>query len=141
MATRLFAVGGQDGCSPARVPTVRNDPLRRSRPSGLSWLKRSHQSRPFFTVRSSPPVQTASPSTKPLLSLQFRQLSSDRDTEQDEVVITENVGQVGQQTLYKRGNVVCTSETAELFSNDNGLKLDVEKLGEIFHSGTAGDEF
>jgi Ca-activated chloride channel homolog len=77
--------------------------------------------------RLAAPAAASGPAASPALAAGLG--SSYRDAEQDEILVTENVRQVGQQTLYKRGNVVCTSQTAELFSNDNGLKLDLDKLG------------
>ena len=44
--------------------------------------------------------------------------------------------QVGQTALYKRGNIMCTSETAELFTleareaGQQMLKLELDKLGD-----------
>ncbi len=52
-----------------------------------------------------------------------------RDAKTDKIVVTSNVRQVGQHTLYKRGKILCTSETADLFSTqDNQLKLDLDAL-------------
>src|SRR5690606_25943090 len=78
--------------------------------------------------RLAAPAAASSPEATPGLAAGLG--SSYRDAEQDEIVMTENVRQVGQNTLYKRGNVICTSETAELFSSENGLKLDLDKLGD-----------
>lgn len=53
-----------------------------------------------------------------------------REAGSDAVVVAESVRQVGEQTLYKRGNIVCTTETAELFTKEGALKLELEKLGD-----------
>jgi Ca-activated chloride channel family protein len=57
--------------------------------------------------------------------------SAYREAETDRMVVTESVRQIGKDTLYKRGSIVCTPETAELFKSDNGgLKLELDKLGD-----------
>lgn len=54
----------------------------------------------------------------------------------DEALYTDSVRQVGQTALYKRGNIMCTSETAELFTlearevGQQILKLELDKLGD-----------
>ncbi|MEZ6067440.1 MAG: hypothetical protein R3B90_17425 [Planctomycetaceae bacterium] len=51
-----------------------------------------------------------------------------QDAKSDRLIVASSVRQVGQDTLYKRGSILCTPETAELFSEEDGLKLDLEKL-------------
>jgi hypothetical protein len=53
-----------------------------------------------------------------------------RDAETDELIVAETIRKVGPDTLYKRGDIMCTSETAELFEEADGLKLDLVKLGD-----------
>ena len=53
-----------------------------------------------------------------------------RDAATDALVVTESVRQVGANTLYKRGNLYCTSETSELLTRSDGLKLNLAQLGD-----------
>lgn len=53
-----------------------------------------------------------------------------RDSKTDKVVSTSNVLQRGNYSLYRRGGVLCTTETADLFSNEDGLKLKLDELGD-----------
>ncbi len=54
-----------------------------------------------------------------------------QDAASDRLIVTDAVRQVGQQTLYKRGNIACTPATAELFSSTGGaLTLELDKLGD-----------
>ncbi len=51
-----------------------------------------------------------------------------RDAETDKYVAVNTVRQIGSITIYKRGDYLCTSETADLFSGDEKLVLDMKKL-------------
>lgn len=51
-----------------------------------------------------------------------------REAASGEIVVTESVRQVGPYALYKRGKIVCTPETAELFTSDGTLRLELDKL-------------
>ena len=42
-----------------------------------------------------------------------------RDAKSDEAVIVSSVRQVGNTTLYKRNNIICTSETSNLLNEAN----------------------
>ncbi len=51
-----------------------------------------------------------------------------RDAESDQLVAMNTVRQIGNITIYKRGDYLCTSETAELLTGKEKLVLDLEKL-------------
>lgn len=53
-----------------------------------------------------------------------------QDAGSDTRYVTDAVRQVGEKALYRRGAIVCTPETAELFSKDDVLTLELEKLGD-----------
>ena len=50
------------------------------------------------------------------------------DAKSGKVTSTENVRQIGNVTVYKRGVYLCTSATADLFSGDDKLELDLGAL-------------
>lgn len=51
-----------------------------------------------------------------------------RDAETDKYVAVNNVRQIGNITIYKRGDYLCTTETADLLTGDKKLVLDLKKL-------------
>ena len=79
------------------------------------------------------PAPASGPADEAKLSVLSRGGAAYQSADADEMIVTEAVRQVGQNTLYKRGKIVCTSETAELFTKAEGealLKLELEKLGD-----------
>ncbi|MCA9052661.1 MAG: VWA domain-containing protein [Planctomycetaceae bacterium] len=56
-----------------------------------------------------------------------------QSAQSDESLVTDAVRQIGNNALYRRGRILCTSETAELFTKETGqsaLKLELEQLGD-----------
>ncbi len=94
--------------------------LQRSDKQFFKAADRPLDSFSFAPAESAPGAAAAGPQ----LGTSFREAAS------GEMVVTDSVRQVGSQTLYKRGKIVCTPETAELFTGNETLTLELDKLGD-----------